>query len=264
MTLLHRVLFVAWQNPTTRRIHPVARLLKVADDARPYEFVYIHGAREAAEWGFSPLPGLAELGHIYRTEGLLPLFQNRLMPKSRPDRADFLEALGFGAEEVDAIPILARSEGRKATDTIELFGLPSYDGLARTFRFHFFLRGVRYVEGAEACIAKLSVGDRLDIVTEPDNAKDALAIRVHEGDGARIGWVPNTLVEDLHSLRERGSEIAVFVARVNPDPAPSQLRLLCRLEARNVGGYAPFSSERYQPIPADATRIDVRAEALVG
>ncbi len=264
MKLLHRVLFVAWQNPTTRRIHPVARLLRLADDALPYEFVYVHGAREAAASGFLTLPGLAELDHVYRTPDLLPLFKNRLMPKSRPDRADFLESLGFGAEEVDAIPILARSEGRKATDTIEVFGLPSFDEFRRTYRFFFFLRGVRYVEGGEACIAKLVAGDRLDLVADPGNTVDPLAIRVHEGEGLRIGWVPNTLVEDVHALSTSGSEITVHVERVNPDPTPSQLRLLCRLEARDVAGYAPFSTDRYQPISTEAMRMAVRSDQLVG
>jgi len=260
--LLHRVLFVAWQNPATRRIHPVARLLRLADEALPYEFIYLQGAREAAASGFLPLPGLPVLDHVYRTTDLLPLFQNRLMPKSRPDRADFLEALGFGADEVDAIPILARSEGRKATDTIELFGLPSFDEMRRTYRFCFFLRGIRYVAGAEACIARLSAGDRLDLVAESENAVDPRAIRVHGGAGERIGYVPNTLVEDVHALRGAGSEIAVYVQRVNPDPTPSQLRLLCRLEARAVEGYEPFSTERYQPIPDSATPIEIRAAEL--
>lgn len=262
--LLHRVLFVAWQNPTTRSIHPVARLLRLADEALPYEFTYVQGARVAAASGFLPLPGLSELDHVYRTADLLPLFKNRLMPKSRPDRADFLEALGFGPDEVDAIPILARSEGRKATDTIEVFGLPSFDEMRRTYRFCFFLRGVRYVEGAEACIGKLRAGDQLDLVSDAGNAVDPLAIRVHGGAGERIGYVPNTLVEDVHALSTGGSPIAVFVQRVNPDPAPSQLRLLCRLEARDLSGYVPFSTERYQPIPAGATRIDMRPEELVG
>jgi len=260
--LLHRVLFVAWQNPATRRIHPIARLLRLADSASPYEFVYVQGAREAAASGFLPLPGLPALDHVYRTADLLPIFQNRLMPKSRPDRPDFLEALGFGPDEPDAIPILARSEGRKATDTIELFGLPSFDGLRRTYRFCFFLRGVRHVQGAEACIAQLRAGDVLEIEAEPENSADELAIRVHDGAEQRIGYVPNTLVEDVHALRAGGSEITVVVQRVNSDPTPSQLRLLCRLEASDVRGYAPFATARYQPIPYSATPIEIRAAEL--
>jgi len=46
------VLFVAWQEPVSRKILPIARLLKHDGD---YEFAYINAVEEATRLGFQPL-----------------------------------------------------------------------------------------------------------------------------------------------------------------------------------------------------------------
>jgi len=262
MTLAHRILFVAWQNPTTRRIHPVARLLRQEGEPA-WEFVYIRGARDAEVSGFYPFPGLPVFDEVYTSDEIPPLFENRLMPKSRPDRGDFLERLGLGRDENEAIPILARSEGRKATDTIEVFGLPSFDENRRVYSFLCFLRGIRYVDGAEERIRALQPGKELVLHHEKDNVADKLAIKAGDGTLQELGWIPQTLVEDVHVLQEKGSTIRASVERVNANPAPVQLRLLVRLEAGEVEGFVPFAGERYQPIPSLATRIQLRPEEFV-
>lgn len=261
MNLVRRVLFVAWQDPVTRRIFPVARLLDRQEGAR-WEFVYIHGAHAAAERGFEYFLGAEDLDRVYESDELPPLLQNRLMRSSRPDFPEYLRCLGLPADTRDEVPILARSEGRRATDTIEVYGLPTYDEARRVYRFQFFARGVRHTEGAEARIQKLRAGAVLDIAADPMNLADQLAIRVHETGGGQVGFVPNTLVEDVHALRARGSEIQVFTEQVNPHPAPVQLRLLCRLEAEARGEYVPFASPRYEPISASATRLRIEPQAL--
>lgn len=223
MKLVRRVLFVAWQDPVTRRIFPVARLLDRQEGVR-WEFVYIHGARAAAERGFEYFLGAENLDRVFESDELPPLFQNRLMRASRPDFPEYLRCLGLPADMRDEVPILARSEGRRATDTIELYGLPTYE--------------------------------------EARHPADQLAIRVHEPAGGPVGFIPNTLVEDVHALRASGSQVQVFTERVNPHPAPVQLRLLCRLEAEARGDYLPFASPRYEPIPASATRLRIEPRAL--
>ncbi len=262
MNLIHRVLFVAWQNPATREIHPVARLVR-HDAEVAWEFAYLRGAREAAASGFVPFPGLGTLDQLVKSRELPPLFANRLMPRSRADGPTFLARLGL-APEADEIPILARSEGRKATDTVELFGLPTFDEIRRCYRFLFFSRGLRYVPSAEQRAIGLQPGDRLDLRLDTENPADRLAIVVAEGDGQALGWVPSTLLEDVHRLQSVHSRIDVRVERVNNGEAPVQLRLLCRLEASHIEGYRPFSSERYEPIPSEAMRLEFRAQDLIG
>jgi hypothetical protein len=263
MTLLDRVLFVAWQHPISRRMFPVARLVDLRGEPH-WEFAYIRGARTAAEHGFQHFLGMENLEAVYTSSDLPPLFSNRLMHPRRPDHSDHMRRLGLSEDLRAEIPILARSEGRRATDTIEVFGLPTYHTASSTYRFWFFARGVRHVTGAEGRIAGLQPGDELAIEPDPANPVDRLAIRVLEGGGGEIGYLPNTLVEDLHELRRLGSRLRLFVERVNPAPAAVQLRLLCRLEASFVDGYVPFTSARYQPISPLATPLDVGPQRLVG
>lgn len=263
MTLVSRVLFVAWQHPVSRRIYPVARLLDRLEEPR-WEFAYIGGARVAAEHGFDHFLGMEDLEAVYASAELPPLFGNRLMQPRRPDFSDYMRRLGLPEDLRDVIPILARSEGRRATDTIEVFGLPTFDEARGLYRFFFFARGVRHIPGAEERIAGLSAGAELALEPDPQNPTDQLAIRVLEGGGGQVGYMPSTLLEDVHELRSLGSSVRVFAEQINPAPSAVQLRLLCRLEARAVGGYAPFSSARYQPISSRAARLEVHPRKLVG
>lgn len=63
---------------------------------------------------------------------------------------------------------------------------------------------------------------------EPSNAHNANAIQL-VALGEQLGWIPDWLVNDVHSLVENHS-VRVYGERVNLD-APSRLRVLCRLEA---------------------------------
>lgn len=263
MILLHRVLFVAWQHPTTREIFPVGRLLDLRSDRR-WEFAYIRGAVDAANAGFAPFHGFGGLADVTRSVELPPFFQNRVMRRSRPDFASYMTRLGLSVDLDSEVQILARSEGLRGGETIELYGLPTFDEERGCYRFMFFARGVRYVEGAEQRIAVLQRGDGLDLHTDPQSPTDRFALQIHTGPNGLLGYVPNTLLEDLHELQERGAVPITTVERVNPGTAPVQLRLLCRLEAPAVTGYAPFSSDRYQPIAPAATSLPIEPKLLVG
>lgn len=263
MNLLRRVLFVAWQDPKTRKIHPVARLLDHAEGTR-WEFAYVRGAEAAARVGFEPFQGFGGLGDVSRSTGLPPFFQNRLMRRNRPDFATYMQSLDLPVDLVEEIPILARSEGRRGGDTVELYGLPTFDEGHARYRFMFFARGVRHIDGAEQRIAALRRGECLDLRGDPQNPADELAIQVHTGSQGLVGFVPNTLLEDLYELQTRGVTPVTSAERINADPAPVQLRLLCRLEAQAAEGYVPFSSERYQPIAQSATPLTIEPKLLFG
>ena len=262
MNLPNRILFVAWQNPTTRQIYPVGRLIR-DEFGDGWEFAYLQGAREAK--GFSYFPSLPDLEKIYRNEhGELPPFlQNRLMPKSRPDRAEFIEHLGFESDTEDELPLLIRSEGVKETDTIEVFGLPSFDKAKNCYRYFFFVRGIRYVKGAQERIQALNPGDKLQLLPEDSNVQDSQATLINAINGERIGWAPRNLTGDLRKLIAKNGAVHVTVERINPPFTPIQLRLLCRLEASEVDSFTPFATQLYQPIAGDAEQLSFRPQDLL-
>jgi hypothetical protein len=76
--------------------------------------------------------------------------------------------------------VLARSGGRRAGDTIELFAEPTVGPDGRT-SCTFLTHGVRHQEGAAELIDGLRTGDDLLLVDQPNNEVNGLAIQVADG-----------------------------------------------------------------------------------
>ncbi len=241
-----RRLYAAWRNPDGL-IRPVGVLsLRESDEQQRYHFVYLKAAEDFE--GFDGLPGLRDLHRAYESEQLFPVFRNRLMPRRRPDYADFVQRLKLDVE-TDPFEVLIRSEGKKATDRVEVFAHPERtpDGELTTL---FFLRGVRHLSGALASVGEVQAGDVLELEDDPANAVNAQAILISTRTGRRIGWVPDCLVATLHELRELDATLEVTAEHVNPESAPNHMRVLCRLRAPWPQGYEPLTGPDYQPIAA--------------
>ncbi len=245
-----KVLFLAWQCPTTRSIVPVGRLLALG--ASGYEFSYIRAARSAVDRGFAPLVAFPDLEAVYRSRELPALFQNRVMPKSRPEYPSFVRELGL---EVGTTPmdILARSGGLRRTDELEVFAPPhvSADG---TRTMHVLARAVRHIPHAEEAIAALSAGTQLFVVADYQNDKAAHARLLRTADTRLVGYLPDYLAAEIEKWPPSAQEeLRVAIARVNLPPAPTSQRLLCRVEL--PAGCNVLSGEEYLPIAADATCV---------
>lgn len=245
-------LFVNWQDETSRLIFPVGRLVTLEGDAG-YEFAYIAAAREAQALGFAAFQAFPDLEDVYRTLELPAFFKNRLLQSGRPDYPQYLQELGLDSERVNPIEILARSGGRRVTDPLEVFAelIPVGD----RFEAHFFVRGIRYLDGAEDAALQLHAGDRLRLAHEPSNQFNSNAHLVICHDGRAVGYVPDYLVDDLKTLVEQDDSLRVEVVRVNQPPAPSQQRLLCKL-SMSAAAPRPHRGPRFEPISANAIRLE--------
>ena len=259
-----RAIFVAWQQPQTRRYYPVARLLPgVGAEHNLFEFVYIRGAEEAAKDGFQPFLAFPDLNAVYRSRELFPFFANRLMSSKRPDFPDHVRRLGLDTH-ADPILILARSGGTRATDSIELFALPLWDEAISCYQASFWMHGYRHLNPQEqARVLALQPDEELRVEHEPANVADPNAIRLFSADGVFVGYVPRYLASDAVHLLRTCQHFKVFVERVNQDPAPTQQRLLCRVESCWPEGFEPCSQPVYQPIPSGATKLDPCGPSLL-
>lgn len=80
------------------------------------------------------------------------------------------------------------------------------------------LAGFQYHSGGEVW-AQLKVGDRLQLVREPENAHDARAVRV-EWQGRQLGYLPRVENEAVAAAMDRGERvegrIAALVEHRNP------------------------------------------------
>ncbi len=226
----HARLYVAWQDPTTRAIEPVGRLDRLCGaPADTYEFRYLR--RAVTLDGFRPFLSFPDLQRTYRSSYLFPLFENRLMPRTRADYPDFVRALGLG-EDADPFEVLARSEGRRQTDNIEVFPEPTLEGGA--VRCLFLVHGIRHIPGAEEAVDSLAVGERLSIVPDPQNPADRWAVGLRDGGFRLLGWVPRYLTELIHRPLEvlGPSAVDVRAEHVGARNGPIHLRLLCQLHAQ--------------------------------
>lgn len=248
-------LFIAWQNPSTRRFYPVGRLAQIEGDGCEdcFEFVYVQGAIEAD--GFQPFVSFPNLHQVYRGKELFPLFDNRLVSKKRADFPEYIAQLGLPPATVSPITILSRSAGRRATDTLELFPLPEFEP-GYGYRTWFFAHGLRHVapEGLQR-LMHLTAGERVLPRCDVDNPVDPSAIELLSHDRLRIGYMPSYLLDDAHTLQETCTFCQVYVDRLNLPPAPIQQRLLLRLESCWPDGFVPYSTARYQPLSSNAAKI---------
>lgn len=260
MSEITQALFVAWQQPDTRRFHPVARLARVSEGAcdHCFEFAYIQGAIQAQADGFQPFLAFPNLNEVYRSRSLFPTFANRLMSESRMEYPLYLERLGLGPDKADPFDVLGRSGGSRATDAVELFPLPTFDPDSGGYTTYFLSHAVRHLSReAHERIHRLQPNEPLLVMFDCQNQFDPSAVALRTEDRIIVGYMPSYLLEDAFTLYENcGSEyFQVFVEKVNAHPAPMQQWLLCRLEACWPDNFVPFSTDRYQPINAKAVRV---------
>ena len=249
-------LVVAWQHPVDRSIEPVGFL---SFDGHAYRFGYIRNALSVR--GFRPLLGFEDRERTYSAEDLFPLFAQRAMDPRRPDYQRYVGRLGLEGEQPGPWEQIARSQGRRQGDTLQLFPEPVVHGDELTCLF--LVHGIRHVHEEpkvlngktievtnaqiEQALARLRRGDLLAFVPEPMNIKNPQAVIVMGSPSVPVGWVPNLLVADLHRLLSR-ADTSVTVAQVNGPDAPSHMRLLARLRAAPAGDFRFFTDPLWEPL----------------
>lgn len=231
-------LLVSWQNPDTRTYSAVA----VAASGR-YEFAYLRRARDIP--GFRPLPGFSDLTRRYSSPRLFPLFGERVMDPSRPDRTTWLNALALDGS-AGPMEILARSGGHRQGDTIEVLPEPQVDATGLT-TCDFMAHGVRYIEGASERITALSTDQLLMLRDQPENKKNPKALLVASDGDEPLGWVPEPLLGYVHDVRGKGTAI-LTVLRANGPEVGNHLRLLVWLRGKVSAGYRAFVGRDWETL----------------
>lgn len=237
--------FLAWRDPVTHGWFPVGQLSQSGGE---FQFVYTKGAEQSPN--FQPFGRMTDLHSVYVTTELFPLFSNRLLPKSRPEYRDFLSWLGLDERSGDALTLLSRSGGERATDTLQVVPCPepSEDG---SYRVEFFSHGIRHLPGeAQERIKALSPGERLYLMRDAQNEQDEMALMMRTGDPiSNVGYCPRFYSGEFSRLLEltHPKDVVVTVAAVNLS-APLQFRLRCRLTAPWPSGFTPCAQEDFRPL----------------
>ena len=209
-----RVLYLAWRDAGgSKEWFPVGRL--DADVQRSsYRFRYICGAKRARDKaGFPRLIEFPGLEEDYTSPELFPLFQNRVMNRSRPDFEDYLHGLDLTGQ-ADAVEILSVNGGARVTDAYEVFPRVEKD-LEGRFTCRFLLHGQRHVtSAARDRIRQIKDGEELYATLEFTNPATQLAVQMQTTDYHMIGWAPRYLVYDLAMAMAKANELGEYRVRV--------------------------------------------------
>ncbi|MBW7988953.1 MAG: DNA-binding protein [Planctomycetes bacterium] len=249
-------LFVVWQDPESCSYFPVGHLKHVSDKGEQYyEFTYIKGVRDAIKYSFKPFLAFPEYDETYLSKELFSFFKNRILSNSRSDYIEYVSNLGLSPDDSTPIEILARSGGRRMTDSVELFcppkskGVPSEGFLVNYF---FLAHGLRHMRDcAQGLVETLESEARLFIMHDLQNPVDNEALILRTEDYCCVGFLPRYLLPDCWEFLKGSDAIKVFIEKLNPPPAPIQQRILCRMEANTKEGFQPCSSYIYGPFVSE-------------
>jgi hypothetical protein len=256
---LHMV-FVTWQAPESRRIFPVARVLRLPDGR--YEWAYLRAVEEARAHGFAGLPGYEALDRVSVGGDLPALFAHRV-----PARGGRRPAGGQRAanDSFDPAPItLLVPVGAGQSERLEVFAPPLPAPLGK-FWGVFAARGVGRIPGTEAALESLVPHEPLRLRAEPRNPYNPRALLIVRADETPIGHVPDYFANELAERagpNEAASpasegELRVELAsseRVTHPPAAPIYHVLCRYTCGAALGARLFRSDRYQPLAREAHR----------
>ena len=227
---------VAWRNRRRRVITPVGVL-----DHGPggYRFQYLDRMGDSVE-GFLPFIGFKDLNYVYESDRLWPFFDLRVMDRKRPDYPQYVGWLGLTVE-ASRLDILSRSGGERKGDSVLLAESPTVSDGGATEAI-FLVRGASYAVrqyGTGAAADSLETGDRLTLVDDSTNVANSRALLLEASDGARVGWIPELLVEYAHQVRSGGGFVEVL--QNNGPAAPWHARLLVRMSGHVAPGTAMFT-----------------------
>ncbi|MEQ8978429.1 MAG: HIRAN domain-containing protein [Deltaproteobacteria bacterium] len=242
-------LFLAWQDHVSRQWFPIGRL---RHGEGGFEYLYVRGYEDAhARAGLRPLPGFPDTSRVYRAPTLFPMFNNRIMSRSREEFTAYLRRLDLEGADADPLSILARSLGRRTTDSFEVFPFP-IDDKTGLFDIDFFVHGLRHRSAdAQSLAASLTPGTLLSLEHDAANADDPNAVAVR-AEGVRIGFVPRYYAPDLVRLLAEPVELEAKAVTINAPPAPVQQRVLCHLAGPWPFEAPPFEREDFVPLPESA------------
>jgi len=242
--------FLAWQSPRESHAWYTIGRLEADSSAGPFRFCYVRGAEKAQqEAGLQPLVSFPDFKRRYESAELFPLFRNRILSREREEFEDYLKSLDMRPEEADLLEILAITEERRQTDTLEVFPKITV-GVDGAFHCRFFLHGWRHVyAAAQERINCLNPGEELRVAIEMNNPATGLAVQVQTLDYQMVGWTPRYLLIDLvRAMGEAFKDITARVVKVNPLPAPSQQRVLVEMRGKFPEQFEPMSGEDFTDI----------------
>ncbi len=207
---IHNYLLLIWKDPSSRRNYTVGKLTR----SDKFYFEYFGEYELAKEAGWRELEAFPD-NKVYENAELFLPFSSRLPDKKRRDIKVILEKYDLPA--YDEFELLRKSGARLPIDSYE-FVDPIFPE-DKTIKRDFFIMGIRHVADCEGknCLnlPKVSIGDQLLFVEEPENENDKYAIRVETASGEPLGYVPRYYNQGVLERLKKQSTYSCEVIDIN-------------------------------------------------
>jgi hypothetical protein len=237
-------LYVAWQDESTRAWRTIARLHRT--ERGDYEMNFTRGADR-----LKSIPSTLfkmDVNATYTFSELIPLFKNKLPPRSRNDFYKMADWLDLSGNE-DEFTTLSRFGLIPGSDSILIYPEPEIVG--SIYKLKFFVHGIRHMHSdAVSLCDNLLRGSRLLPVLDVQNPVDRNAVALRcEDKTILIGYVPTFYAGDIHDILLDASSASSATVRVvkNNIDAPLQLRLFCEFEAIVSTTFRSLDTDTHKP-----------------
>lgn len=233
-----RKFYVAWKEPDDKKWYVVGALKY---DGEIYTFTYTRSSETIKNFKrFAPFEK-----NTTKSNELFPFFQNRILNSSRPEYMDLLKWMDMENQCPNQLDILAMTEGKRGTDTIEVFSCPEPKYGKVLVRF--FSHGIAHTHIAnQDAVNLVSAPSKLYLMFDFQNQYDNNAISIRSEDPAcLLGYIPRYLAPDIRKFFDSQSNISAMLLKVNPQ-APLSYRFLCQIESDCPKDFEPCSGEEFQ------------------
>lgn len=213
-------LLVVWQDEESRSYYHVGTL-SYYNGLYKFSYTSMDGKKELGEAlknGYMIHPAFPDTTKPYYSKKLFTAFNRRIPSSDRKDFHEILNDLGLD-KDANKMAILRATRGRLASDTYSFEQPLNLDG-NNHLRSSFFIHGMRHQELPEDWSTWLNDKNSLELVQEPENEVDPLAIAVYAKNGKRIGYIPAFYSNDIFSLIDNGLTPTIQVLHVNEKSHP--------------------------------------------
>lgn len=238
-------LYLGWYSEQKNTWYTIGRF---DCDEDGYRFKYLAGAvfarREADFGGLAQFPDERK---EYQSSELFAFIENRVLSKNRPEYEEQTRRLGLEPQNLRPFDHLSRSNGRRVTDTFELYPAPEESG--NGISLHFFSRGVRYLEDwLKELWKESSPMAPLRLRRDRENEHDPYAIEILDDEDQKLGFVPQYYSQSLSKLLDEDCAYSVNLAQHNTEPGYVRERFLLHLKSHTPEEWYFPQSDQYDPV----------------
>lgn len=210
-----RRLLLCWQRPidgTARRTRRIVGEIERGEGGAVFRYLRDREdfAKAEAE-GFRGFPAFGLKHGQEFSAGVLDAFGRRLPPRKREDFPEYLARFrlpnDFNGSEM---ALLAYTGAKLPSDGFEL--IPDLEGIDPPLELVIEIAGRRHYQPA----TPMAVGDPVELVAEPDNPIDPLAIMIHHA-GELIGYLPAPYCKAFAAW-SGAAKVAASIDRINGKP----------------------------------------------